>query len=444
MDSELWWTPEGWTGGTMMTADGRFGGIVPGDDGGSPRLPAMTDAHSHAFQRALAGRAEYRQSGQDDFWSWRELMYRSLDRIDPDLMLAIATELYVELVRQGYARVCEFHYVHNAPDGRPYADRTVMADALVEAARVAGIGLTLLPVLYTSSGFGGAAPTRGQRRFVQSVDDYLRMVADLEACAGAGGYAVGTALHSLRAVTPQDMSLVLDARRHGPVHIHAAEQVGEVDACLRHTGMRPVEWLLAHADIGPRWTVVHATHMTDEEAAALARSGATVALCPTTEASLGDGFFNADAFLGAGGRFAIGSDSNVCSDPCEELRLLEYGRRLRARRRVLGIDRDMANAGAWAWRNASAAGAHVSGMATGTIEAGARADFVVLDTDHPTLAGLSGDTLVDALVFGGGDGAIRETWVEGKRITADGRHPREETTRAAYRRAMIKLREGNR
>ncbi len=414
--------------------------LDPVTTAGSTIVPAMTNLHSHAFQRGFAGLGESRGPDQDDFWSWRNQMYSFLDRLDPDDMLAVATMLYVELVRSGYGHVCEFHYVHNDRDGRPYADRTIMADALIEAARRAGIGLTLLPVLYTSGDFGGQLPEPGQRRFVMALDTYLGMLASLSARSAREGFKVGTAVHSLRAVEAHDLAAVLAARPADPIHMHIAEQEREVESSLNWTGQRPVEWLLANADVDARWTLVHATHMTDAEAAGLARTGATVALCPTTEGSLGDGFFNAEPFLENGGRFGIGSDSHVCTDPREELRLFEYGRRLVRRRRVLGVSPSLPHAGAWAWLRAAEAGANGSGVRLGAIKPGARADFLVLNGGHPSLVERDGDELLDGLVFGGGEGVVRECWVGGRRITADGHHSMEEAATDDYRRALSRLR----
>lgn len=435
--------PDGWSGSALGLDGDSAMNLYPRSTHGSPRrtiVPAMTNLHSHAFQRGFAGLAESRHSGQDDFWSWRRQMYRSLDQLDPDDMLAVATMLYVELVEAGYARVCEFHYVHNDPRGNPYDAPATMANAIIEAARVAGIGLTLLPVLYTSSGFGGRPPEVGQRRFVMEMDDYLGLAQDLDARSVAEGFQTGTALHSLRAVRAEEIDTVVAARPSGPIHIHVAEQMKEVEASLAWSGRRPVEWLLDHVALDERWTLVHATHMTDAEAGALVRSGATVALCPTTEGNLGDGFFNAAPFFEHGGRFGIGSDSNVCTDPREELRLLEYGRRLIARRRVLGVDARRPHAGAWAWLAAAAAGAAGAGVPTGSLGRDTRADFAVLEDDHPTLVEKDGDALLDALVFGGGGPMIRETWINGRQITVFGRHPERAAAEQNYRATMVKLR----
>ena len=429
--------PDGWARDVRVTvADGVITGVTAGADAvGSERLkgavvPALTNLHSHAFQRAMAGLAERARAGVEDFWAWREAMYRFLDRLTPEQMEAIAAMLYAELAEGGYAGVVEFHYLHNDPDGRPYADPGETAHAHRRAAATAGFGMTLAPVLYSHSDFGGAPPKHGQRRFIRSTDDFLAL---LEASG-----AEALAFHSLRAVTPEQIARVLAAADPAlPVHIHAAEQTGEVEASLAWSGARPVEWLLANAPLSDRWTLVHATHMTDAEAAGLARSGATVALCPSTEGNLGDGFFNADAFLGAGGAFGIGSDSHVTTSAPEELRWFEYGRRLQARKRTMSGGTGE-HVGAGLWLSAARAGSSPTGRRTGEITVGARCDLVVLDTDHPTLAGRAGDLILDSLVFSG-TGAIREVWSAGRRIVDGGSHIHRDAIAAAYRQTLAEL-----
>ncbi|MGB6145438.1 MAG: formimidoylglutamate deiminase, partial [Rhodanobacter sp.] len=314
------------------------GALVDASDGietiGQWVLPGMPNLHSHAFQRAMAGLAERRGRADDSFWSWREAMYGFAAVIDPESLQAIAAQIYVEMLKAGYTRVCEFHYLHHRPDGTPYAQAEAMSLALVEAAREAGIGLTLLPVLYMSGGFDGRALGERQRRFGHDVDGYLRLLDTLQAHADRD-LRVGTALHSLRAVPEAALREVLaDSRvRRGPIHIHIAEQIGEVQDCLAIRGARPVEWLFDHAEVDARWCLVHATHLTEAETARIAASGAVAGLCPTTEANLGDGLFPLAAYLDAGGTFGIGSDSHISISPVEELRWLEYGQRLLTRRR---------------------------------------------------------------------------------------------------------------
>jgi formimidoylglutamate deiminase len=429
--------PGGWARDVALTvADGVITAVETGaDPAGAERLkgatvPAITNLHSHAFQRAMAGLAERARAGVEDFWAWREAMYRFLDRITPPQMEAIAAMLYAELAEGGYGGIVEFHYLHNDPEGRAYADPAETAHAHRRAAGAAGFGLTLAPVLYSHSGFGGLPPKHGQRRFIKSTDAFLRLLE----LSGAEAFA----FHSLRAVTPEQIRDVLAAVDPAmPVHIHAAEQSGEVDDCLAWSGARPVEWLLANAPVSERWTLVHATHMTDVEASGLARTGATVALCPSTEGNLGDGFFNADAFLGAGGRFGIGSDSHVTTSAPEELRWFEYGRRLQARKRTMSGGRGE-HVGAGLWLSAARNGSHPTGRSTGEIVVGARCDLVVLDMDHPVLAGREGDLILDSLVFSG-SGAIDQVWSGGARIVEGGRHVARDAIAAAYRKAVAEL-----
>ena len=428
--------PDGWARDVRLTVedgvitDLTAGAEVTGDRLKGAVVPAITNLHSHAFQRAMAGLAERARAGVEDFWAWREAMYRFLDRITPSQMEAIAAMLYAELAEGGYSGIVEFHYLHNDPDGAAYADPAETAHAHRRAAATAGFGLTLAPVLYSHASFGGLPPKHGQRRFIKSTDQFLKL---LEASG-----AEAMAFHSLRAVTPEQIREVLAAVDPAmPIHIHAAEQTGEVDDCLAFSGARPVEWLLANAPVNDRWTLVHATHMTDTEAASLARAGATVALCPSTEGNLGDGLFNADAFLGAGGRFGIGSDSHVTTSAAEELRWFEYGRRLQARKRTMSGGTGE-HVGAGLWLSAARAGTRPTGRRTGEIAIGARCDLVVLDTDHPVLTGRDGDLILDSLVFAG-SGAIDQVWSGGRRIVEGGRHVARETIAAAYRKAVTEL-----
>ncbi len=429
--------PDGWARDVRLTVeDGVVTALaVNAEPAGATRLkgaviPAITNLHSHAFQRAMAGLAERARAGVEDFWAWREAMYRFLDRLTPEQMEAIAAMLYAELAEGGYGGIVEFHYLHNSPDGTPYADPAETAHAHRRAAATAGFGLTLAPVLYSHSDFGGLPPKHGQRRFIRSTEDFLRLLD----ASGAEAFA----FHSLRAVTPEQVRDVLAAVDPAlPIHIHAAEQTGEVEASVAWSGARPVEWLLANAPMDDRWTLVHATHMTDAEAAGLACSGATVALCPSTEGNLGDGFFNADAFLRAGGTFGIGSDSHVTANAAEELRWFEYGRRMQARKRTMSGGSGE-HVGAGLWLSAARAGSRPTGRRTGEIAVGARCDLVVLDTDHPTLAERAGDLILDSLVFSG-SGAISEVWSGGRRIVEGGRHIHRDAISAAYRRAVAEL-----
>jgi formimidoylglutamate deiminase len=443
--------PQGFAENVAIEVDnaGRITAVAPGAPGPGTVLrgvavPGMPNLHSHAFQRAMAGLAERAGPEGDDFWSWRETMYRFLARLGPDEVEAIAAQLYVELLKQGYTAVAEFHYLHNDPSGKPYADPAELAHRIVAAAVSSGIGLTLLPVLYQTSQFGGAPPTDGQRRFVLGTEVFLELVSRLIARHGRDPQLrIGVAPHSLRAVTPEALreavagANALDAT--APIHIHVAEQVKELQDCLAWSGKRPIQWLLEHAPIDARWCLVHGTQSSEGELRALAATRAVVGLCPTTEANLGDGIFPLPAWLESGGTFGIGTDSNVARSPIEELRWLEYVQRLVARRRNIGERRPGASTGAARYRRALAGGAQASGRAIGAIEPGRRADIVLLDPDHPALFGRSGDTLIDAWIFAASGNPVRDVMVGGRWVVRDGVHCREAAIADAYRAAIARL-----
>ena len=399
------------------------------------RLAGLPNLHSHAFQRAMAGLAERQSHPQDSFWTWRELMYRFAGRITPDAMHAIATQLYVEMLEAGYTTVCEFHYLHHRPDGRAYDPPAEMSQALIAAARDAGIRLTLLPVLYMSGGFDGRALSERQRRFGHTLDAYLSLLQTLRAMQD-DTLAVGIALHSLRAVPEAAMREVLAAVGADalPIHIHIAEQIGEVQDCLALRGARPVEWLLAHADVDARWTLVHATHLDAAEVQGIARSGATVAICPTTEANLGDGLFPLADYLRAGGHWGIGSDSHVSVSPVEELRWLEYGQRLATRHRNIAVSAAQPSTGELLYSQALQGGLRACGQG-----AGASSDFIVLDDDAPALAGATPRDLLDRFVFAGNRALVKETHVAGRQVVAEGRHGNREAVARRYGHALREL-----
>ena len=449
-----WWTPvalrpDGWARDVTLDVDAA--GIIVSVEAGTARVgtclqgavvPAMPNLHSHAFQRALAGRTGQSAPGRDDsFWTWRQAMYAFLDRVDGEAFEAIAAQAYVEMVKAGYGAVAEFHYVHHDPAGRPYADAAELAWRVVAAARTAGIALTLLPVFYAHAGFGGTAATAGQRRFVHTVYTFSQLVDRLRAAGAEHGYVLGVAPHSLRAVMPAELDDVVAMAGPGaPVHIHAAEQTREVDDCFAWSGMRPVEWLLAKAHVDARWCVVHATHMTERETLGLAASGAVAGLALTTEADLGDGVFPGSAFVHGGGRFGVGSDSNTMISPFAELRQFEWSQRLRARRRNVLVHADDTTIGTALWSRAAAGGAQAVARRTGTIAPGMRADLVVLDTDHPALAEQQCEDLLDAAIFGTAASPVRDVLVGGERVVTAGRHRDEDAVFARYRAAMARLR----
>ncbi|WP_058197041.1 formimidoylglutamate deiminase [Xanthomonas translucens] len=437
--------PDGWARDVRIEVrGGRIAALqsgvaaMPGDQALAIAVPGLGNLHSHAFQRGMAGLTEVGGRSGDSFWSWRELMYRFLQRLDPDSMQAIAEQAYVEMLEAGFTRVGEFHYLHHAADGRPYADRAEMAQRLAAAAHTSGIGLTLLPVFYAHADFGGASPNPAQQRLIHDLDGYAALLdGSRRALRGLDDAVLGIAPHSLRAVTPDELAGLLPLC-DGPVHIHIAEQTREVEACLAWSGQRPVQWLLAHAPVDARWCLVHATHVDAAEVQAIAASGAVVGLCPITEANLGDGLFPMRAFVAAGGRFGVGSDSNVLIDAAEELRLLEYGQRLQLRgRNVLAGDAAQSSGG-FLFRSAAHGAAQALGVVQG-LQVGAPADLVELDPAHPALCARNGDAWLDSWIFAARRGAVRSVWRNGRALVRDGRHHRRDAVAAAYARALTAL-----
>ncbi len=444
--------PDGFAAGVRLEIDAG-GDLIAVEPGASPAgaerlrgvvLPGMPNLHSHAFQRAMAGLAERQGPDEASFWTWRAVMYRFLERIGPDELGAIAAQLYVEMLEAGYTAVGEFHYLHHQPDGSSYADPTELSQAILAAQRQAGIGLTHLPVLYLSGGFGGTPPDPGQRRFLHDLDRFGALLERLRpAFAGDSNLRLGVAPHSLRAVPDHALlqaTLIIDRiDPAAPVHIHVAEQVREVRDCLAWCGRRPVAHLLETAPVGPRWCLIHATHMDDDETVELARSGAVAGLCPTTEANLGDGLFNLAAFLEAGGRIGIGSDSHVSVSPIEELRWLEYGQRLNQLRRLVAASVAEPHCGARLWQATLEGGAQALGRRIGRLAQGCRADLIRLDGDHPVLAGRCGQTLLDSLVFAGNASPVRDVMVGGRWLVEDGRHRARAGIARRYRAALRRL-----
>lgn len=408
---------------------------------GGPLLPGMPNLHSHAFQRAMAGLAEVAGNPNDSFWTWRDLMYRLVGKISPDQLGVIARQLYIEMLKAGYTSVAEFHYVHHDIDGAPYANPAELALRISQAASDAGIGLTLLPVLYSHSGFGGQAPNDGQRRFINSTENYLKLQSRLQPIlAGQPSQALGLCFHSLRAVTPWQIHDVLAASdRDCPVHIHIAEQQKEVDDCLSWSGARPLQWLYENAEVDQRWCLVHATHANPQEVSLMAKSRAIAGLCLTTEANLGDGIFPAVDFLAQGGRMGIGSDSHVSLSVVEELRWLEYGQRLRDQRRNRLYRTDQPMVGRTLFDAALQGGAQALGQPIGTFEVGKRADWLVLDGNDPYLATASGDGILNRWLFAGGDRQVRDVMVGGKWVVRNGRHGGEEESARAFTRVLREL-----
>jgi len=437
--------PQGWArdvrivsqGGTLIEVT-EGASAEPGDTALAIALPGLGNLHSHAFQRGMAGLTEIGGNSGDSFWSWRELMYRFLAHLQPDAMQAIAEQAYVEMLESGFTRVGEFHYLHHGPDGAPYANRAEMAERIAAAAHSSGIGLTLLPVFYAHADFGGAPPNPAQRRLIHDVDGFAEL---LQGCTRAlkdqDDAVLGFAPHSLRAVTGEELAALLPLNA-GPVHIHIAEQTREVDACVAWSGLRPVQWLYEHVPVDARWCLVHATHITQAELQQIVASRAVAGLCPITEANLGDGLFPMQAFARAGGRFGVGSDSNVLIDAAEELRLLEYGQRLQLRGRNVLAPGDGQSTGRWLYEQSLRGAAQALGVTTG-LQAGAPADLVELDPDHPALIARDGDALLDSWMFAARNGAVRSVWRQGRQLVRDGRHPQREAVAARFAAALRPL-----
>ena len=404
-------------------------------------VPGMVNLHSHAFQRAMAGLAEKAGNGPDSFWTWRELMYRFAGRITPEQMEAVASQLYVECLRHGYTSVCEFHYVQREPDGALYANPAETALRIAESARQSGIGLTLLPVMYSHAGFGEQALKPQQARFRTDPDQVLRIVQALEPHRGPQ-LEVGAAPHSLRAVSAAQLRELLAGLPAGrPLHIHVAEQSLEVEQCLQATGSRPVDYLMHQVDIDARWCLVHATHLSEREVAALAASGAVAGLCPSTEANLGDGLFPLAPYIAAGGTFGIGSDSHVSHSPVEELRWLEYGQRLARQQRNVAVDDGCRDVGTYLWRQALRGGAQASGRAVGSLAPGRRADLLLLDSAHPNLDGVESSEVLGRFLFCGNDNLVRDVLVGGEWVVRGGRHVDQEAIARRYTAAVRELRD---
>jgi formimidoylglutamate deiminase len=440
--------PEGWASGVRIeTAGGRIASVKAGakakagDERAPILLSGMPNLHSHAFQRGMAGLAETRGPGADSFWSWREVMYRFALSMTPDHVEAVAAQLYAEMLEAGFTRVGEFHYLHHDVDGRPYGDIAEMAGRIAAAATETGIGLTLLPVFYAHSGFGGQNPTEGQRRFINDLKGFTKLIeSSRKVVESIPEAVVGVAPHSLRAVMPKELAAVTALATAGPIHIHAAEQMREVEDCIEWSGARPVEWLLANAGVDARWCLIHATHMTEAETKQMAKAGAIAGLCPITEANLGDGTFPGRRFAAKGGRYGIGSDSNVLIGVSDELRQLEYSQRLARQARNVLAKPGQSN-GRALFDAAVAGGGIALGAGEGGLAEGTPADFVSLDTAHPTLAGKKGDAILDAWIFANG-AKVDKVWVRGKKLVEGGRHLRGDAIAKRFRKAMMELTAG--
>ena len=436
--------PDGWAEHVTIEVEAGFiRRVAAGETAGGREaiaLPGLASLHSHTFQRGMAGLAETRGPSGDNFWSWRQVMYRFLGALTPEDVEAIAAFAFMEMLENGFTSVGEFHYLHHDCDGKPYANLAELSERIAGAAGQTGIGLTLLPSYYAQSNFGAAPPNHGQRRFINSPDQFARLVEGGRAAIKSLPHAnLGLAPHSLRAVTPQDLAAIIALAPEGPIHIHAAEQTREVDDCLDWSGQRPVEWLLNHAPVGKNWCLIHATHMNADEVRRLAASGAVAGLCPLTEASLGDGIFEAVDFMTHGGMFGIGTDSNIEIHAAGELKQLEYSQRLKHRARNVLAPYEGASTGAALYYAAALGGARALQRRQGELRVGQAADFVVLDKAHVTLAGLPPDRWLDAYIFTANRGMISQVIVGGKAVVAGGTHVAHEDIARAYAKVLKRI-----
>lgn len=441
------WLENGWTRNVHLTVKGgqiaeisHPARVGAGDVSVDTLLPALSNLHSHSFQRAMAGMTEFRARGRESFWTWRDLMYRFLDHLTPDQIAAIAALAFMEMQKAGYAAVGEFHYIHHAPGGQAYDDLAELSMRIMAAAQETGIGLTHLPVLYSYGDVGQKPLVGGQLRFGNSVDRFADLTARCRTAATSleEDTHVGIAPHSLRATSPVDLARILSQTPAGPIHIHIAEQTKEVESVQNLFGARPVEWLLDNAEVNSRWCLIHATHMTDTETTAMAKCGAVAGLCPVTEANLGDGIFNGADYLNAGGAFGIGTDSNVNISLCDELRLLEYAQRLRHRARNVMV-LDEGSTGETLYAGAAKGGAQALGRHAGVIAKGMLADLVAIDSTTPALCALSDDQILDGYLFAAKDSVVTDVWSAGRHRVQGGRHVAENDITVRYRSAMANL-----
>jgi formimidoylglutamate deiminase len=403
-------------------------------------VPGMINLHSHAFQRALGGLTEKAGDGPDSFWTWRDLMYRFARNITPDHIEAIAAQLFSECLRHGYTAVCEFHYVQRDQQGALYARPAETAERVATGAALAGIGLTMLPVLYSYAGFGDQPLKQDQQRFRTDAGQVLQIIEALSPLRSKD-FEVGVAPHSLRAASVGQIKEVLAALPAGrPVHIHIAEQQAEVQQSLDFSGKRPVEYLMDQVGIDERWCLVHATHLLEHEVSGIAASGAVAGLCPTTEANLGDGLFPLEPYLAAGGRFGVGSDSHISQSPVEELRWLEYGQRLLHQRRNVAAVSSQRNVGDFLWQGALQGGAQASGRQLGALAVGKRADLLVLDSEHPNLDGIEPENALGTFVFSGNDNLVQHVLAGGQWVVRDKRHVAQQAITERFKRTVAELR----
>ena len=445
--------PSGWARDVVLewSDDGVLTRVQAGADPGAharaagPVLPGMANVHSHAFQRAMTGLAEFRGHPTDDFWTWREEMYRLVRLLAPEDVEAIARHLYVEMLKHGYTTVAEFHYMHNDAEGRPYANRAELAERILAGARDSGIAMTLLPVLYAHGGFGHKPLSAAQRRFAGTPATIVELLSDLATFhLPSPLLRLGVAPHSVRAVDALMLTEVVDAASRLdatlPIHMHVSEQTGEVAECLATHGTTPLAWVSDLVDVDARWCFIHATHLTAAEMRRAAASGAAIGLCPVTEANLGDGIFEFVPWLESRAPWSIGGDSHVSVSPFEELRQLEYSQRLRLRVRNVAADEQVPDVPANLWRWAAAGGAQAVAQPTGSLVPGRRADLVVLDGGDLDFEALPAAAMLGVAMFSGNSNRVRDVFVNGARVVEEGQHPREAEAAAAFRACLRRLR----
>lgn len=440
---------DGWSKNkTLVITDGVITSIEDGQSSDAQCvgtvIPGMVNCHSHAFQRAFAGFSEQGSEGQDSFWTWRKIMYKFLGQLTAENAQVIATQLYIEMLKMGYTRVAEFHYLHHDISGENYDELATMAKAIFNAASKSGIGLTLLPVLYRFSGFGPLPANEGQKRFINDIEQFNQLVTDCFALSKQfDNTNVGIAPHSLRAVDKQSLLATVEHVRNldakAPIHIHIAEQQQEVDDCIAHYGQRPVQWLLENAEMDEQWCLIHATHINEQEQQGIIASKAIAGICPTTEANLGDGIFPTTEFLQANGTFAIGSDSHISVNPVEELRWLEYAQRLIKQQRAILASDEQVSVGRNLWQKAALGGAQSTSSNTGELAIGKQADLLVLNASKLALFAHDEQHLLDSVIFASQNNLVEEVMVNGHWVVTGGKHALEQESEHKFSEMLAKL-----
>ncbi|OUS23896.1 formimidoylglutamate deiminase [Thalassotalea sp. 42_200_T64] len=434
---------------TLHINDGVIAKITSGKEPDAEQvegtvIPGMVNCHSHAFQRGFAGFSEQGSESGDSFWTWRKIMYQFLDNISSEQAEIIAQQLYIEMLKAGYTRVAEFHYLHHQKSGDVHNQLAAMAKAIFNAAKVSGIGITMLPVMYRFSGFGPLASNDGQKRFINSVEQFNQLVSDcFDLAAQQNNANVGIAPHSLRAVDKASLVAAVSHVRSlddkAPVHIHIAEQQKEVQDCVAHYGKRPVQWLLDNIELDQHWCLIHATHIDDSEIAGMIASKAITGICPTTEANLGDGIFSTTQFMADGGQVAIGSDSHISVSAIEELRLLEYSQRLIRQQRAILATVETKSVGQNLWQHTARAGAKSTNSNTGELAVGKQADLLVLDKQQTKLFANQNQFIIDSMIFASQQTPIKDVMVNGRWVIVDGQHKQQQKSAENFAKTLQAL-----